>query len=138
MKAYAAINKKDIIQIIGIGILLVFLILPAYWTSQYLLYYWSAIYDISVWVFPICFLSFGITYGFMWNYGWGFGFAVIVMTMMSSYLFCSLFWSTEYYRQLCNFFPPFVGSISSLIAILLFHGILALLGYKLAYYGETK
>ena len=126
------VEKKDLIQILGIGILLLFLILPSYWLSQFLLYktsIYSFLGSFYVYLFPCCFLILGMIQGLWWqNKRIGdtpFAIWVIVFAMVSCFLT---------YQWIHGMF---LSSLIALVGILLVHGVLAWIGFRLVYYGEN-
>jgi len=130
------IGKKDLIQILGIGILLLFLILPSYWLSQFLLYktpIYSVLGSFDVYLFPCCFLSLGIIQGLLWQnkkVALSSAIWIVVVVMLSCFLFYQFI--LQFLYQLgysCGGLLIFAGS-------LIIHSLLAWAGLKLAYYGE--
>lgn len=137
------ITKKDIVQILGIGLLLTFLVLPSFWISELILqttslYSWLG--SLSVYVFPICFLALGIIQGLIWQKQkhltlslWAVAFA-----MFSCFVFNQIFGNTMYYYQLCDRVGYSFCGLIVFIGAILTHGFLAWAGFKLAYYGEDN
>jgi len=124
------IGKKDLIQILGMGVLLIFLILPSYWLSQFLLYntsLYSFLGNLYIYLFPCCFLLLGIIQGLLWqNKRIGYlpvSLWVIVAAMLSCFLayqLISQFWS----------------GLMIFAGVLIIHGLLSWAGFRLTYYGE--
>ena len=130
------IEKKDLIQIAGIGTLLIFLILPSYWLSQFLLYktsIYSFLGSFCVYLFPCCFLSLGIIQGLLWQnkkIALSFAIWIIVVAMLSCFLFYQFI--LQFLYQLDFSWSGFLIFVGTLII----HGFLVWSGFKLAYYGE--
>ena len=131
------IGKKDLIQILGIGILLIFLILPSYWLSEFLLYK-TSIYSILgtfyVYLFPFCFLLLGIIQGLLWQNkiigDLPFAIWIIVVVMLSCFLFY------QFILQFLYQLGYSLGGLLIFVGALGIHGSLAWVGFRLAYYGE--
>lgn len=134
------IGKKDVIQVFGIGLLLVFLILPSYWISEFTLYYSSlnSIFgDNSRFIFPIYFLLFGIIYGLIYsNYRTAFVLLTIIAVMLSCFLANQICVSTIYYYQLCDIIGSSLVGLCIFIGLLLIHGVIAWIGLKLISSGD--
>jgi hypothetical protein len=129
------IDKKDLIQILGIGILLIFLILPSYWLSQFLLYktpIYSFLGNFYIYLFPCCFLFLGLIQGLWWqNKKIGdspFAIWIIVFAMLSCFLMY------QWMVSLLSFLS--LSGLIIFVGILLIHGFLAWIGFRLAYYNE--
>ena len=123
------IGKKDLIQILGIGILLIFLILPSYWLSEFLLYtsLYSFLGNFYIYLFPCCFLLLGIIQGLLWqNKRIGYlpvSLWIIVAAMLSCFLMYQ--WISKVWSGLLIF-----------AGVLIIHGLLSWVGFRLAYYGD--
>ena len=124
------IGKKDLIQVLGLGLLLLFLVLPSYWLSEFLLYQtfvYSFLGSFSIYLFPCCFLLLGICQGLLWqNKTWGYlpiAFWIIVATVLSCLL--TYQWISKLWSGLFIFAGVFIV-----------HGLLSWIGFYLAYYGE--
>ena len=131
------IDKRDIIQTFGIGLLLVFLVLPSYWLSQFLLYktsVYSFLGGFYIYLFPCCFLLLGTIQGLLTlqNKRGGLTFAiwVVVFAMLSCFIF---------YQFILQFLSQLGFSWGGLVIFagsLIIHGLLAWVGFRLNYYGE--
>lgn len=135
------IDKKDIIQILGIGLLLICLILPSYWLSEFTLYSSSWMVWLlgfyTIYLFPAYFLILGIIFGLLWHlYKTAFSLAVIAVTMWSCFLAYNIFVSTEYYYGLCDVTGYSLGGMIVFGGALVSHGLIAWCGFRLAYFGE--
>jgi hypothetical protein len=135
------IGKKDIIQILGIGLLLICLILPSYWLSEFTLYSSSWIVWLlgfyTVYLFPAYFLVLGVLFGLLWHFHkTAFSIAVIVAVMFSCFIANNVFVSTEYFYRLCYAVGYSWGGAISFLGIWIIYGLIAWCGFRLAYFGE--
>jgi hypothetical protein len=131
------IGKKDLIQILGLGILLLFLILPSYWLSQFLLYktsIYSFLGGFYIYLFPFCFLFLGMIQGLLWqNKKIGdtpFAIWIIVFAMLSCFIFY------QFILQFLSQLGFSWGGLLIFVGALTVHGLLTWIGFRLTCYGN--
>lgn len=128
------IGKKDLIQILGLGTFLLFLILPSYWLSQFLLHktlIYSFLGGFYIYLFPFCFLFLGMIQGLLWqNKMTGeipFAIWVIVFAMLSCFIFYQFILQFMYQSGFSW------GGLLIFVSVTV-HGLLVWIGLKLIYY----